>query len=254
MKNSKNDSTEQIVKGLKKINLLDAIYTLKKLGVEIPKNVDKMKKSDLYRILRTNMKSTNLICIKKLNKTNLEQYHLTKYVLPHYHNGWLSNLDIDGIIYSKTKHIPDFLYLGSLPIDYENIPSYSYMKNLSYPTLVNIGKKRMACIINTAKAKTGGEHWTAIFIDARENKKTICYFNSYNVSFQRYPEISRFISTAKTSLSLSEKENAIAMQKRGGECGMYCIYFILNRLSDKECGFIIGTDEQMKRYRKKIMI
>jgi hypothetical protein len=168
---------------------------------------------------------------------------------------WLSNFDIDAVMGKVMETYPDFLYLGTVPIDFAIIPTGTtldhfdishYLKNTSY--------RRFGIIFNTDLSSGSGIHWIAIFIDATHipDEIAIEFFDS--VAPTRFgqrssqPEIENFMKKfekeAKEKLyicvkdickkpSIKKKVNIIPKQKKDSECGVYSLWFLTSRLDGK---------------------
>ena len=86
---------------------------------------------------------------------------------------WLSSIDIADVMEQYEKKYPDFIFLGPVPIDFDEILTEVGQMNLK--TLAN-KKKRIGIVFNTDPHDMPGEHWISMFIDL--NDKTICFFDS----------------------------------------------------------------------------
>lgn len=76
-----------------------------------------------------------------------------------------------------------------------------------------------------------GSHWVALYIDLKRGK--IYYFDS--VGKEPHPDIMRFIQMVQLQSKLLDNQydyiiNTLQHQQRDGQCGMYCIYFIISML------------------------
>lgn len=231
-------------KGFKRESLLAAAKRIKnengdKIGLA------KLKKADLYKYIQKNCNNSKTsMCIADLKNSVLSKFNLLSNSLPQYHEDWLTNYDIDGIMSVRTRRYKDFAFLGSFPYDYP-----PHLDDFDIRSINE--KKRIACIFNTATMASGGEHWVAVFIDL--GTPSICYFDSYNHDVDKYRSINRFIKRMENQLNVKSSSNGKSLQKTGGECGVYCIYFILSRLTGKKCGQFQYNDMEMKKVRKKLM-
>lgn len=158
---------------------------------------------------------------------------------------WLSNKNLSQIMKHYMVVYPNFLFLGVFLIDF----FYHQSKNLDGNLVPidrlnfnNLKKNNINCcglIFNTAKTGEKGEHWVALFFFWNENKGEINYFDSYGN--QKISPIPNYIleymqmiykSGKKYGIHFTLQTNKIIHQKRDGECGMYCLYFIIHSLNN----------------------
>lgn len=157
---------------------------------------------------------------------------------------WLSTTDIDNVMIQYNIVFHNFFYLGTFPCDfYKNITFSKYkLKKYNY----------IAAIINLDKNNQKGSHWVSLFID--NINCSIEYFdslaNSPNNCIQKYLDYLKKIFPNYIYL-----QNTIQHQYKNSECGVYSIYFILNRLSGKSFHHLIHTiikDDKMNQFRNFI--
>lgn len=138
-------------------------------------------------------------------------------------NDWLSTTEIDNVMIQYEELFPDFKYLGCFPSDYFLIhPEALPVSDIS-------ASKRSAIVYNLDSARQPGSHWVAIYFhkNGSDGKLTIEYFDATG----RGPN-----KNLKTFLALPYfanaryAENAFPHQKGDNECGVYSLYFILERL------------------------
>ena len=167
---------------------------------------------------------------------------------------WLSSIDIADVMEQYEKKYPDFIFLGPVPIDFDEILTEVGQMNLK--TLAN-KKKRIGIVFNTDPHNMPGEHWISMFIDL--NDKTICFFDSTG---DKPPQqitdlINKLVEQCKDIKVLSPVTiiNKKQHQFSGSECGIYSLFFIIQRLSGKSCNSIFNNvikDEEMNSNRKII--
>lgn len=174
---------------------------------------------------------------------------------------WLSNFDIDNVLEQYEKVDNDFIFLGPVPIDFEDIYTELTKKNLN--DLYNKGKKKIGIVFNLDPHYMGGSHWVAMFINIVNKKKgIIAYYDSYGIEPNKRIQdlMSKFIaqglvSNNKENLILLEPlYNPIRHQHKNSECGMYSINFIISMLKStgtrndffKICKNIISDDNMNK--------
>jgi hypothetical protein len=145
---------------------------------------------------------------------------------------WLSNFDIDGVMRQYEHKYPDYKFLGSVPIDFDNFSDYG-LKDLDFDKLVKEGKTKIGVIFNLDKRSQGGSHWVSLYSDLKDNK--IYFFDSVGIRPQ--PEIRKFMRRIGNYCAKSENKskilaeyNKVQHQHGGSECGVYSINFILRML------------------------
>jgi Ulp1 family protease len=160
---------------------------------------------------------------------------------------WLSTNDINAVLsqYQET-YDKTFKYLGALPSDFYTLVRINYQDILKCDML--------GIVFNLDKHNEPGSHWVAFIIDNK--KQTIEYFDSTG-SLPNQP-IYMFIKKFKNGkngilenykLLINDKIH----QKKNTECGVYSIYYILQRLNGKQFNVICNNiikDDEMKAFRK----
>jgi|UniRef100_A0A6C0BYT0 hypothetical protein len=174
-------------------------------------------------------------------------------------NEWLSSIEIMQVMKQWEKKYSNFLFLGPSPIDYDKPLLYGecVWEDLCKFSLLNCikkGKTKIGIIFNTDPHTEDGEHWVCCFIDAV--KERVYYFDSYG---DRIPtRIRKFVRTVeKQSEKIGDKYeykfNKRRHQYSMSECGMYCLYVIIEllkgspweKVSEKKI-----NDKYMKKLRK----
>jgi len=187
---------------------------------------------------------------------------------PKFYNGnidrdyWLNTIDIDKVMKQYEKKYFDFYYLGTMPSDFYKYIPVNFKKILSSP-LVGI-------IFNLDTFYDTGSHWTSLYID---NKKyEMFYFDSFGKEPNKY--IYKFISLYNKNfnnknIKLNGKNSNITMndnnpykfklyintkqhQTGNSECGVYSIYFLINKLKNTFSNNKQISDQNMKDFRKCI--
>lgn len=181
----------------------------------------------------------NLITDKELKNKILNNTFKPKASL----NSWLSNSHINSFF--QQYEFKNFLFLGSQPSDYTKIINIDWdiIKKTKY----------IGIIFNTDPHYKSGKHWVCVFID--NEKKNVDYFDSLG----KLPN--KNISSFLKHFSLYNFNiNKTIFQKRGNDCGIYTIYYIIQRLNNKTSSEIYSqlnlksSDKKMKKLRKHIFI
>jgi hypothetical protein len=170
--------------------------------------------------------------IKKMNETHKNEL-LTNTFRPTGPKGrfeWLSTIDIDGVIEQYEIKYPDFVFLGAVPIDFDDIDIG--IRDLDLNDLVKHGKTRIGIVFNLDEHYKSGSHWVSAFIDL---KKGQIYFSDSSGSrpekrIRRFlRRVAKFCQNAgKTNLDVNY--NKTQHQRGNSECGVYSINFILRLL------------------------
>ena len=112
----------------------------------------------------------------------------------------------------------------------------------------------MGIIFNTDPHTEDGEHWVAVYMDL--NKGKIYYFDSYG---EKIPgQIDKFADTViKQANSMGRNKFKKYVSKKRhqfseSECGMYCLYFIVEMLKGKPFSKFNGKKKINDKYMIKL--
>ena len=183
---------------------------------------------------------------------------------------WLNTTNINEVVKQYEKKHSDFKFLGTVPLDFENLPVLG-IKDIDFNNLLenNIGK--IGLVINLDEHWKSGSHWVALYSNL--DKGQIYFFDSYGK--RPYKHIRNFIkrisrwsykkhilecnindadctpSNDSASFMVSngnknkiEKKfnidyNRNRHQFKNSECGVYSINFILRLLEGESFEDII---------------
>lgn len=165
---------------------------------------------------------------------------------------WLSTIDINQVLSQYESKYPDFVFLGAVPIDFEDL-DYLPFKNLNLDELFSNNKKRFGLIFNLDEHYKSGSHWVSLFFDSE--KSQIYFSDSYGtrpekriVSFMK--NIENYFKNKNNKVDI--KYNKTQHQRGNSECGVYSINFILRLLKGKTFDRITQkrlTDAQVNKCR-----
>lgn len=136
--------------------------------------------------------------------------------------------------------------------------SVSDFCDIDIEELMDDGIENIGIVFNTDPSHKGGEHWVSMTIHLRGKRKGIYYFDS--VANAPPKEVKKFVKLIQkqykehTHKNIKFNRNTIAHQKGDNECGVYCIYFIVNMLQGAIYQDLIKNikrDKVMNGYRKK---
>lgn len=114
-----------------------------------------------------------------------------------------------------------FIYRGTFSCDF-----YAQNPHLN----LDLTKRYTSYVLNLDPHTEHGSHWVTIFIN--RNKKQIEYFDSEGQkSNNRY--INNFLNILKKKYKFDIVYNTRQFQFTGVQCGFYCVYYIIQRLSGK---------------------
>ncbi len=183
--------------------------------------------------------------IQKIRDKNLRekiQYFTFKPKFSGKGYSWLSTRDINSVVKQYEKVYPHFKFLGALPSDFYKLV------NVRYQQFKNTKFLQIAIVFNLDTHDQPGSHWVTLFID---NKlKTVEYFDS--VGDKPNKNIKRFLRVLMEHLNeYVYLQNKTVHQKQNSECGVYAIYYIIQRLKGARFHKKI-TDAEMKSFRRCI--
>ena len=176
-------------------------------------------------------------------------------------NEWLSSDDIIKVMKQYEKKYKCFDFIGPSPIDYDTHKLFGEcvweeLCKFNLSNQIKSGKTKIGIIFNTDPHTKEGEHWICLFINIK--KKYIIYFDS--VGNYTPSQINKFIKNVKNqgnNLDLKFKvyKNKLKHQRKNSECGMYCLFVLIQLLQDKITPEKLISkriaDEDMEKLRKK---
>lgn len=226
----------------------------------INKNLKKIKESltekeklkELKKQLKLIVKKTsdipNLSFVEYLKNNNLELYIKFKYLLfkpDKPKTKWLSNSDINKVMLQYNTQYNDLYFFGAVPCNFYKIYKINYKKFFN--------KKWSSVIINTQKHDQYGEHWTCLFID--NIHKNIEFYDSLGNNPNKY--IIEFLDILYKLSNYNIFINKIKHQKLNSQCGVFSMYYILQRINNISMYDILYSninDKQMEKLRKKLYL
>jgi len=176
---------------------------------------------------------------------------------------WLSSDDIIKVMKQYTNKYKNFAFIGPSPIDFDTMElrdTCVYKKLCKFNLekyYVDSDITKIGIIFNLDKHNMPGSHWVSLFVDL--DKKFIFYFDSNGVRIPKQINAlkNRIVKqAADLNIKLKYYTNYdIVHQKKDGQCGMYCLFFIVQLLRENKTPtyFLKNrvTDESMEDYRLK---
>jgi hypothetical protein len=174
---------------------------------------------------------------------------------------WLSNYDIERVMRIYEDTIPDYYFLGCLPIDFDlrNKQKQCIVSEIcnlcNFGKLVSKGYFRLGLVLNLDAHDEPGSHWVALYCDLRPGIERIVFFDSYSAKPET--EIVALMArwnadwTRLTGHGLKASYNSTRHQYKNSECGVYSLYFL------HCCLFMIPmdtriSDDVMNQLRDKL--
>lgn len=158
---------------------------------------------------------------------------------------WLSTSDINKVMEQFQEFDQSFKFLGALPCDFYLHTKVEYQKIKLY--------KKVGIVFNLDKHNQPGSHWVAFLID--NVSRSMEYFDSAGDKPNKC--IKLFIDMLKKKWLMKYKYlvNKQIHQKQNSECGVYAMYFLIQRLLGNKFDDIsnnIVRDKSMSMFRKYI--
>lgn len=138
---------------------------------------------------------------------------------------WLNTTHINDFVSQYVHIYPNFIWLGTLPNDFDTMKRYHFDENR-----VKDGIEYMGAIINLDSYGEPGSHWVSLFVSFMT--KEIFFYDSYGVPPD--PNITNFMKRVCSFKIMDGKcvtrYNKIQHQFGNTECGVFCLNFIVNML------------------------
>jgi hypothetical protein len=248
--------------------------SLKKIAKSYNKNYQENKnfsidnKQKLWEEIKDSLKNQcgdNEVCwknqnfVQQINDEQIDEYTF-KPKIPKKKYEWLKTSDINKVLVQYQKKYKDFLFLGTVPIDFDDL--FKEFKKIKVNELMNNNINKLGVVFNLDPHWKGGSHWVCMFAKLPHS---IEYFDSYgddNDEDGKPPtEIKTFMDRLSGQIDKSgggnnksiQKHNRIRHQFANSECGVYCLNYIIERLSGRSFEEITGNitkDEVMNQNRK----
>ncbi len=171
---------------------------------------------------------------------------------------WLHTFNIQDVMLQYERKFPDFRFMGAVPIDFQDVsPAF---KKFDITEWARRDIRHIGIIFNTDPSYEDGEHWICMYIHIGSKTLTINFFDSYGHTSAVPLEIKSFIKKMEKQWTEQGKRyNTVVEiaktrhQYDNSECGMYCLYFIIQRLhgtSFRKLERHRIDDDTMNRFRR----
>ena len=180
---------------------------------------------------------------------------------------WLSTSDINKVMEQYEFKHKNFMFLGALPYDFEELPIYK-MNELDLQELKKEKISKIGAVINLDTHDMSGSHWVALYIDTL--KHSIYFFDSFgkrpgkrismfikkilaHMHKSKQFDANQFISRYENTDDYDVRFNKIQHQFKNSECGVYSMNFIIRLLGGETFDDIVNNitnDDDMNACRK----
>uniref|UniRef100_A0A6C0BQU9 Ubiquitin-like protease family profile domain-containing protein n=1 Tax=viral metagenome TaxID=1070528 RepID=A0A6C0BQU9_9ZZZZ len=170
---------------------------------------------------------------------------------------WLNTCDLLNVMHQYEKHYKSFKFLGVHPIDFAyksngNSCISPELCNFNVERFIKAKYNQVGVIFNLDKHYEPGSHWVLLYIGLKPHMKNFgCYFIDTN-STETPQEIATFMHSTKGQIQkyydkkIASKfeilENKKRFQFKNTECGMFCLYFLIEFLNKRSFESIIQQD------------
>lgn len=248
-------------------------------------NIETMSFSKLWKTLQTRMKKycgNDEVCW--VSRVGLDyDAKIDDYLRPKTPadwrknpNTWLTNFNIEAVMYQYEGSNPNYKFLGVFPVDFRSKDSYNeclYEETckINIEKLYDEGIRYVGMIINLDRHDEPGSHWTSLFVCIDPYKSCFGAFYYDSVTGKPPKEMYDFMKDLKKQAMAFRKKltgktypfaldyNKVRHQYGHSECGVFSIYYQIRWIKSlKENGDssfmdIVGpkiTDEQVSLLRK----
>lgn len=175
-------------------------------------------------------------------------------------NRWVSNWEIDDILFREDDKNKHFYYYGAYPIDFNDC-KVSPICKFNLRRHIKDKHHKIAMVFNTGDSDSDGQHWISMVLDThgdntRGINPCIYYFDSYGREpVDKVQElINKILEQAeRMKIVMEVKHNPKRFQTSGYECGMYAIHFIKEMIRGKLWDDILNSsfmnDQTMVKLR-----
>lgn len=143
---------------------------------------------------------------------------------------WLDSFNIEDVMEQYEEAYPAFEFIGPVPIDFD-APDGAWGRcivnelcKLDVKAMAAAGTQQIGIIFNLDKHDEPGSHWVCAFIDIP--KSSAYYFDSYG--YEPPKEVVVLFDRLRKQGIQHTYFNDVRHQRKGSECGMYCLYTIIS--------------------------
>ena len=148
---------------------------------------------------------------------------------------WHDSVTLSSVMEQYENADPTFEFIGPSPIDFDSDVNglgtciLDELCNLNLSNMKSGGTNHIGIIFNLDKHDKPGSHWVCAFIDLV--KMIVYYYDSYGM--RPCPQITRLLRRCYDQGCDDIVWNDVRHQRKGSECGTYCLYTIISLMSKK---------------------
>jgi len=171
---------------------------------------------------------------------------------------WLTNFNIEDVMFQYEKINPNFKFLGVYPVDfrsdeYNGTCLYKETCNINMKELLKQGIQYIGMVINLDKYNEPGSHWVGLFIciDPKKSCFGAYYYDSYSGSPPKM--VGEFMKDLEKQANSIVKKypfkieyNHVRHQYGGSECGMFSMVFIIRWMTALKKQMHVTMDDIVK--------
>ena len=168
---------------------------------------------------------------------------------------WLNTTNIDQVMRQYHSTNPEFKFLGTVPVDFDDLEKQYQLSKLDYNSMMKDGTTKVGAIFNLDYHYQDGSHWVGLFADMENGE--ISFFDSYGSApptrIKKYMNVLSDIYKKRTGKDAKQNINEIRHQYDNSECGVYSINFITRLLSGETFDIISKSkvkDEHINQCRQ----
>lgn len=161
---------------------------------------------------------------------------------------WLDSFNIEDVMEQYEAGYPHFEFIGPVPIDFDAPDGalgrciVDELCKLQVKSMAAAGTQQIGIIFNLDRHDEPGSHWVCAFIDIP--KSSAYYFDSYG--YKAPEEVVVLFDRLRSQGIQHTYFNDVRHQRKGSECGMYCLYTIISLLLGRSfydvCVHIVDDD------------
>ncbi len=144
---------------------------------------------------------------------------------------WLDTFNINDVMKQYEDKYSDFKYLGTVPIDFDDI-KVSDISKLNYNDFIKANIFRIGFVFNLDESWQSGSHWVALFADLKKGQVYYSDSTGHKPPKQIVVLMDRIADFIKTKYNIEPdiRSSTFPHQKGDNACGVYSMSFILRLL------------------------
>lgn len=150
---------------------------------------------------------------------------------------WLDSNSIERVMDQYEEALPHFEFIGPVPIDFDARVGGDWGRcivdelcALDLKAIHRRGTRSIGIVFNLDPHDKPGSHWVCAYIDM--DAGAAYYYDSYG--YEPCAEIRRFLRRCREQGCRQIIWNDRRHQRKGSECGMYCLYVLISLLQGRD--------------------